>query len=171
MYLKIIGAALILLACLRIGTVLILQERQRVVQLRAFFVLITAIREGIGVLHLPLREICTQHRDPNLVKTGYTEALMRRFSSEEDTGMPVLANAFFDISESLSLTEGEVQLLSAFFLDIGTQDSEKECSRCDYYKAKLSGLLETAVEGLPARIKVLRTVSLSVGGLLVLMLL
>ncbi len=171
LYLRIFGGILILIGCLRIGGALVSEEKRRVTQLRAFLTLINAIREGVGTLHLPLREICLQHRDPNLEETGYGSALRHRFSSEEAGDIPPLAHAFSDISESLSLEKEEAELLSSFFLNIGTQDSERECDRCDYYKTKLFGVLERIESGLPSRIKVLRTVSLSVGGLLVLMLL
>ena len=68
-----------------------------------------------------------------------------------------------------ALSEDEAALFSEFASGLGQEDSAGEVRRCDYYLSLWRARLSAAEDGLSANTRILRTLPLACGGLLILL--
>lgn len=168
MTVRIVGAVLIAAASVAVGAGCVGNWERRVRQLGAFCRLLLALRDGISILGLPLAQIVSRFSDGVLEECGYLPYLRAALE----------AGAYGAFSEGLRrclgmlvLEEAELSLLLSCFDALGTEDSGRECARCDYCLARLQALYDEAVAALPARSRIAKTLSAAAGGVTVLLLL
>ena len=112
--------------------------------------LISAIRSGIEGYGMPLCEIYASFNDKALADCGFLDELRRSdfTTSLEKTDFPFLG-------------DGTRTLLKDFSLDLGRSPAEDQIRLCEATLSVLEAELNAKREALPGKLKVVRTVTLS----------
>ncbi|MBQ7981957.1 MAG: hypothetical protein IJ302_00165 [Clostridia bacterium] len=168
MTVRIVGAALIAAASVAVGAGCVGIWERRVRQLGAFCRLLGALRDGIAILGLPLSQIVSRFSDGVLEESGYLPYLRTALGGGE---YGAFSEGLRRCRGTLVLEEGEMTLLLSCFDALGTEDSGRECARCEYCLARLQALYDEAAAALPARSRIAKTLSAAAGGVTVLLLL
>ncbi|MBQ8577915.1 MAG: stage III sporulation protein AB [Clostridia bacterium] len=165
---QIAGAVLILGAVLWLGMGLSAEEKRRGAELGAFCHLLEALRNGIASASMPVSDICLHFSDETLAQNGFLPRLHEL--CREQAAAP-LSRAFSEHRAEcgFALSEDEAALFSEFASGLGQEDSAGEVRRCDYYLSLWRARLSAAEDGLSANTRILRTLPLACGGLLILL--
>ena len=165
---RLYGAVLVSAAALYTGGAMCALWRRRTAELEAFCALISALENGIGQMGLPLSAILLPYQSEVLQRCGFLAQVRKRM--DEDMGAGAVSSAFDACRSSLALDTEECALLSAFFEALGTEDRTRERQRCACAYAALHARYEAAASALSERCRLSRTLSVSAGGLALLLL-
>lgn len=158
--LQLIGAAGILSLAVYLSIVLSVMEARRVRQIEGLLLLVRHIRGEIACFRTPVGDIYATFHNEALAECGFLAVLRESgFSAALATGR-----------ETLYLAEEELATLTAFAEGVGRSYSAEQVALCDYTERELEKALAKRREEAPKRTRVLRTLSL-VGGLMLVVLL
>ncbi len=136
-------------------------EGKRVRQIEGFLLLIRHIRAEIACFRTPVADIYAGFSHAALAECGFLESLRERgFSAALAAGQG-----------ELYLEEEEMATLSAFGEGVGRSYSGEQIALCDYTIGELEKALSRRREEAPKRARVLRTLSIAGGLMLVILLL
>lgn len=125
--LKLIGAAVIAIACAFAVTELARQNKKRTSECEGFLELLRLIRTRIADFSEPLASIYTDFSNPALDSVGFTAAL-----AHGD-----FAAALEACRERLSLDCESFEMLCSFARELGMSYRSEQLSSCDRYIAEL----------------------------------
>lgn len=158
--LQLIGAAGLISLALYLAVALSKMEMRRVRQMEGLLLLVRHIRGEIACFRTPVADIYASFQNEALAECGFLAALRERgFYSALMAGR-----------ETLYLGGEELAILTAFAEGVGRSYSAEQIALCDYTLRELEKALARRREEAPKRTRVLRTLSL-VGGLMLVILL
>ena len=158
--LRIGGAALLLAASLLLAVTLSRGEEKKLRRSEGLVLLVRHIREEVRCFRRPLPEIYDSFSHAALEECGFLSVLRREG----------LAHALKEMADALTVSNEEKRALLAFARAVGNGQTEGQIRLCDYTLAELEKMLAKRREEAPRRTRVLQTMSIS-GGLMLLVLL
>lgn len=161
MFTKLAGAALMAFATCALAGAAAAGERRRYASVASLLRFLRFVRAEIAFSLTPMPEICEKFRDEGLEAAGFLEKMRKEG----------LTAALTDCREALWLKEEEFLLLTSFSKEIGRGYRESELSLLDRHIEALNALAEEVRTRLPGRIRLSRTLLLSGGAALILLLL
>lgn len=129
--------------------------------LRAFWHLTERIRSRIECFCQPLSDIYPGFSDPTLEACGFTEELQR-------SGFTV---ALCKCKGALGLRPAYFAMLAEYGEGLGKSFAEEQLRHCQKYQKELENAVKHLEEELPTRAKLIRTLSLAVAAMAVILLL
>ncbi len=155
-----VGAICLMLGTFGISRTLDLRERRRVAEYGGVLDFLRYIRVQIDCFRMERRALFQRYENPDLEKTGFLKNLRMGQTMGE-----ALAH-----SETLLEKEG-IDLLVSFDRELGSSYMGEQLASCDYYIERWGQMECKFREGLPRAIQLKRTVTLSLGAMLLLLLL
>ncbi len=153
MTVKLLGAVFVAAASLIMSNYLCSRLGRERDELEGFIALISRIRLEISCFSRPLSEIYSEFSSPSLDAVGFTEALRARG----------FYGAVCESASVLSISREAKELLISFSEDLGRGYSEDEIKRCDHLLASLDGEYKKCLDALPGKSKLIRSLSLTFG--------
>ncbi len=153
---KIIGGLLLITVALVASAVMIIKERRRLSQLRAFSELIEFIYKQIEAFNLPIAEILSI-ADPELLREC-------GFSDKVSDFKGLLSH------EGLFIDAKTKSLVFNFVTGLGRSYRDEQLRHCEYYLKEIKGYTELAAAEYPKKCKLILTLSLCAAlGLIIIM--
>ena len=159
--LRLVGALCIGGAAMAAGMSAAGMLHTRVMQLEAFFTLISHIASQVAHFRTPLDAIYAAFENAALEKCGFLAAL-RMHGGSEALGMT---------SARLYLTRAETAVLAEFFGGLGQHDAGEEARHIAYYEARIGAMAKTARSELAGKARLCRALGALAGVMLAVMLL
>lgn len=159
--LSITGAVLIFAASFAGGLTAAELYRMRVLQLEAFYMLVTHIGRQIDSFLSPLDLIYAEYREPILDKCGFLKVLCTKGG---ETALGVCRHRLF-------LRDAERALLEAFFSGLGKHPAMEEGRHCVYYAERIGELAKGARGELAKKTRLCRAFGMLFGIMLAVILL
>lgn len=169
MTVRVIGAAVIAAVSLYAGGSYTVLCQRRVRLLSSFCGLVGALEDGISVMGLPMEKILLTFSDTYLEQMGFLPAVRRLWAMDPYTD--VLRQALTDSELCRFLEKEELALLDHFFSFLGSEGRTREGERCAYVRARLCSMRDEAMQALPARCRIAKTLAGAIGCAAALMLL
>ncbi len=158
---RIIGALLLVGAFCYVGFLFSCIQSGRQRRLECFLQLVRQIENEISCFQTPLDEIYGRFEGEALKKCGFIACLRAH-------GM---TQALKEKRHQLCFSDEEFRLLLDFSAELGTSYREEQLRGCEYYRRALEDYCKRGRETLPARLKLCRSLAVTGGLLLVVMLL
>lgn len=161
MFFRMMGAALLLALSLYFCRSLARMEQGRVRQTEGILLLLRSLRTHIACFRTPTDEIYAAFENPALAEIGFLATL-------REAG---LAEALSQHAKQLYLDEEELKLLSSFAEELGKSYCDDQLALCDYAQAQMEAALARRRAEAPARTRATRSLVLTGGLMLILVLL
>jgi stage III sporulation protein AB len=155
-----IGALTILCLTFYVGFLFSRMQNGRQKRLECFLQLIRFIESEISCYQTPLDDIYRRFDGDALEKCGFTAVLRQK-------GM---AAALAECRAALCFSDEEYRLLVDFSGELGKSYREEQLRGCEYYRRMLDSYCNEGRQALPARLKLCRSLTVT-GGLLLVVLL
>lgn len=162
MLLKTFGVILLLSGSLYLCFCFTQFERRRLQQCEGLLLLLRHIKAQISCFHMPLGRIYATFSSEELERCGFLEALRQT----ED-----ISKALDSAKGEMWLSGEEMTLLRAFSGEVGASYVEEQIACCDYYIGQLEQAYAERKTALPARRKLYRSLFITGGLMLVIILL
>lgn len=160
--LKTLGVILLLSGSLYLCFSFSVFERRRVQQCEGFLLLLRHIRAQIACFRMPLGRIWDSFSSAELQRCGFLDALRQKGD---------FAQALSCCKGQIWLSREELDLLYAFGGELGRSYFEEQVACCDYYIGELEQAYAQRRSEQPARTKLYRSLFLTGGLMLVIVLL
>lgn len=157
---KLAGALLIFATSLYLSAQIGLLAQRRMRQTEAFLALLRYIKAQVACFKTPVAEIYQSFQNRVLEECGFLAALRERG----------LGEALDTCEGALFLSEAEFELLHAFADELGRGFQEEQLDSCDYHIGALEAHYAKQKEELPKRCKIYRTLVLTAGIMLIILL-
>lgn len=161
MLLKTFGVILLLSGSLYLCFSFSVFERRRLAQCEGFLLFIRHIKAQISCFHMPLGRIYASFTSEELERCGFLGALRE----SEDVGKALDA-----AKGQIWLSKEEMSLLRAFSGELGVSYVDEQVSCCDYYIGELERAYAERRSELPSRAKLYRSLFITGGLMLVIIL-
>ena len=155
-----LGAKTILSMTLYVALLFSNMQSRRQKNLECFLLLIRFIESEISCYQTPLDDIYRRFDGDALERCGFSAVLREKGLKE----------ALVECKEALCLSDEEYRLLLDFSGELGKSYREEQLRGCDYYRRMLESYCNEGRQELPARLKLCRSLTLT-GGLLLVVLL
>ena len=162
MLIKTFGIILLLSSTLYLCLTFTLFERRRVSQCEGFLLLMRHIKAQISCFHTPLSRIWTSFSSEELEKCGFLGMLRQTEDFQKALGA---------VQGKIWLSAEELVLLHAFAGELGRSYVEEQISCCDYYIGQLEQAYLERRQEQPKRSKLYRSLFITGGLALVILLL
>ena len=162
MLVKTLGIILLLSGSLYLCFSFSLFEKRRLEQCEGFLLLIRHLKAQISCFHTPLGRIYASFTHGELERCGFLPILRQ-------TGN--LSMALKDAKKDIWLSEEEFTLLNAFAGEVGGSYVDEQISCCDYYIGELERAYKERREEIPGRKKLYRSLFITGGLMLAIVLL
>ncbi len=156
MELRVMGALLLVGVACYVGFLFSSIQSGRQRRLESFLQLVRQIENEISCFQTPLEDIYHRFSCDELERCGFLECLRSK-------GM---LQALHEKKHKLCFSDEEWQLLVEFAKELGISYREEQLRGCAYYRRRLEEYCTRGREALPARLKLCRSLALT-GGLLV----
>ncbi len=151
----VIGGVLLLIGAWGVSRAMGSREMQRVAEYEAILDFLRYIRMQIDCFRTPRGELFGKYQNKCLLENGFLEALTREGTIE---GALQEAHGLWEREDCL--------VLQCFDRELGDRYLEEQLASCDYYIALWETRVGAVKEGLGNRIKLKRTLALSLGALI-----
>lgn len=158
---KLIGAAMLMALSISMAFQICTMESRRVRQTEALLLLLRYIKAQISCFRTPLSEMFAGFENEELEACGLLP-LLRDGCSFPD--------AFEKTRPRLYLDSDETEMLSSFSREIGGGYREEQEECCAYYIRELERAYSEGREERPARVRVLRSLVISAGLMVIIIL-
>ena len=162
MLVKTMGIIILLCGSLYLCVSFSLFERRRLEQCEGFLLLIRHVKAQIACFHMPLSRIWQTFSSRELERCGFLSAL--RESGDFEAALDACRGRIW-------LSEDELGLLRAFAGELGRSYLEEQMACCDYYIGELERAYAQRRTARPARTRLFRSLFLTGGLMLVILLL
>ena len=162
MLLKSFGIILLLTGSLYLCFSFSQFERKRLRQCEGFLLLLRHIRAQISCFRMPIGRIYASFSTEELEQCGFLSLLR----DTED-----LEKALLGAKGNIWISEEEISLLKAFGRELGEGYAEEQIAVCDYYIGELEKAYGERRNGLPQQTKLYRSLFITGGLMLAIMLL
>ena len=168
--LKLCGLFLICGISVYGGMALTVSERKRVAQLRGFLSVFTRAQTETERMRLPLAEILSGCTEESLSKNGFLPLLRKKMAETPLCGQ-AFAKAIREAGDTgmLILDTEDSKALISYVSPLGTEDGETTLRRLAYATETLRKRVADAERGLSDTVRIIRTLSVSVGVLAVIL--
>ena len=161
MLLKSLGIILLLFGSLYLCFAFSLFEKRRLEQAEGILLLLRHTRAQISCFQAPLGKIYGSFSCQELERAGFLEALRETES---------IASAIEQAKEQLYLTEEQKALLLSFAGEVGGSFKEEQIAACDYYISQWENGYAMQKNALPNRQKLYRSLFITAGLMLAILL-
>lgn len=155
-----LGALTVLFLTFYVGFLFSRMQNGRQMRLECFLLLIRFIESEISCYQTPLDDIYRKFEGEALEKCGFLAVLRERGMRE----------ALKECRSALCFSDEEYRLLELFACELGKSYREEQLRGCEYYRRMLENYCHEGRQELPARLKLCRSLTVTGGLLLVLLL-
>ena len=149
---KLLGGALIVLACVFFGREATFYEKIKLGESEAFLNLIRHIKNEISLYRTPIPKIISSYASKELYDCGFLQNFDISWNGALKASL-----------EKLHIDEDVKKLLFDFGKELGGPSTDEQINSCEYYAEKLSDMVEVMKSELPVKQKMYRSLSAVLG--------
>ncbi|NLK39197.1 MAG: hypothetical protein GX303_02955 [Clostridiales bacterium] len=159
-YIKLFGAATILLVSLYLSSQITTFAQRRMRQTEAFLILLRYIKAQVACYKTPVAEIYQSFNNRTLEECGFVNVLREK-------GFEA---ALYECESMLYIDQNEFELLYAFASELGRGFQEEQLNSCDYHIGALEELYAKQKNEMPKKCKIYRTLIFTIGIMIIIIL-